>query len=247
MDQFAIEHARTWKYVPAWGAWMYWDGRKWSRDETGAVRERARQVCRKAAQQSDRPGDARPIESEKTMSACLRIAACDPRIATCTADWDAHPMLLNTPTGVVDLETGEILAHDPGLLISQMTSASLGNNRMRWDAFLNEITANDPELTTYMARLAGYCLTGSTSAQVFAFLRGDGANGKSVFLSTIAHVLGDYSATATLDTFMASRNSRHLTELAGLKPARLVIVPETEQGCSWAEARIKSVTGGEAI
>jgi putative DNA primase/helicase len=46
---------------------------------------------------------------------------------------------------------------------------------------------------------------------------------------------------------MNTSASRHLTELAGLKAARLVIVPETEQGHSWAEARIKTVTGGEKI
>jgi len=46
---------------------------------------------------------------------------------------------------------------------------------------------------------------------------------------------------------MATRTDRHLTELAGLRAARLVIVPETEQGRAWAEARIKAVTGGEVI
>ena len=46
---------------------------------------------------------------------------------------------------------------------------------------------------------------------------------------------------------MAARTDRHLTELAGLRAARLVLVPETEAGRSWAEARIKSITGGEKI
>lgn len=59
--------------------------------------------------------------------------------------------------------------------------------------------------------------------------------------------MGDYAATATLDTFMASPGNRHLSELAGLRAARLVQVPETEADRSWAEARIKSVTGGEKI
>lgn len=32
-------------------------------------------------------------------------------------------MFLNTPAGILDLETGEILRHDPALLLTQMTIA----------------------------------------------------------------------------------------------------------------------------
>ena len=156
-------------------------------------------------------------------------------------------MLLNTPSGVVDLKTGEISPHSPDLLISQMTHASPGHECPRWMTFLQEITDGDAALQAYLARLAGYCLTGSTREQAFAFLHGHGANGKSVFLQTLASILGSYAATAALDTFMASRADRHLTELAGLRAARLVLVSETEAGRSWAEGRIKAVTGGERL
>ncbi|MEV8466626.1 phage/plasmid primase, P4 family [Fluviibacterium sp. DFM31] len=246
-DRFAAAHSQGWKFVAAWGAWFQWSGQVWTRDGTGAVRELARQICRVAAAECDKPGDARRIASEKTIMACLRIAASDPRIATRPSDWDAHSMLLNTPSGVIDLETGEVIPCDPALMITQITAVAPGGDCPRWTAFLDEITDSDGELISYLARLAGYCLTGSTQEHMFAFLHGDGANGKSVFLSALAHVLADYAATSTLETFMASRASRHLTELAGLKAARLVIVPETEQGHSWAEARIKTVTGGENI
>tara|TARA_R100000750_G_scaffold51309_2_gene36315 strand:+ start:11336 stop:11848 length:513 start_codon:yes stop_codon:yes gene_type:complete len=116
-----------------------------------------------------------------------------------------------------------------------------------WCAFIGEITGGNSDLQAYLRRLAGYSLTGSTREQSFAFLHGDGANGKSVFLSTIAHVLGDYAATATLDDFMSAPGTRHLTELAELRAARLVLVLETEQGRSWDEGRIKTITGGEKI
>ncbi|RYH06149.1 phage/plasmid primase, P4 family [Tropicimonas sp. IMCC6043] len=46
---------------------------------------------------------------------------------------------------------------------------------------------------------------------------------------------------------MASRTDRHLSELAGLRAARLVTVGETEAGRAWAESRIKQITGGEKI
>jgi putative DNA primase/helicase len=211
------------------------------------ARELVRQVCRSAAQEASTPAEARQIASHKKMSAVLRIAAADPRIAVPASLWDAHPMLLNTPAGVVDLTTGETRPHDPGLLISQMTTASPGSDCPRWTAFLEEITGGDADLQAYLARLAGYCLTGSTREQVFAFLHGHGANGKSVLLQTLASIMGSYAATAAQDTFMASRGERHLTEMAGLRAARLVLVSETDDGRSWAEARIKAITGGEKL
>ncbi|MEJ8570764.1 phage/plasmid primase, P4 family [Microbaculum marinum] len=244
---FADSHGQNWKYVPAWGAWHQWCGNVWKPDVTGLVRELARQVCRSAARQASKPGEARHMASDKKMSAVLRVAAADPRIAVAPSRWDAHQMLLNTPSGVIDLTTAEISSHCPDLLISQMTTASRGSDCPRWTTFLREITDGDAALQAYLARLAGYCLTGSTREQAFAFLHGHGANGKSVFLQTLASIMGSYAATAALDTFMASRADRHLTELAGLRAARLVLVSETEAGRSWAEGRIKAVTGGEKL
>nr|WP_296430000.1 phage/plasmid primase, P4 family [Roseovarius sp. BRH_c41] len=246
-DLYAHQHGANWKHVAQWGAWFHWTGQVWTRDMTGGARELARMICRAAAADCDRPAEARRIASDRTIAASLRIVTCDPRIATQASDWDAHPMLLNTPSGMIDLETGEILPQSAELMLTQMTNASAKGNCPRWLTFLDEITGANKALASYLRRLAGYCLTGSTQEQSFAFLHGDGANGKSVFLSTIAHVLGDYAATATLDTFMSTRGTRHLTELAGLRAARLVVVPETEQGHSWAEGRIKSVTGGEKV
>ena len=246
-DRFAVLHGTDWKYVSQWGSWFRWTGQVWLRDTTGGARELVRMICRAAASECERRSEARRIASDRTIGASLRIAASDPRIASQTSDWDRHSMLLNTPLGTIDLQTGEITPHDPALMLTQVTAASPSGDCPRWCAFLNEITGENEALLAYLQRLAGYCLTGSTREQSFAFLHGDGANGKSVFLNMIACVLGDYAASSTLDTFMSVRGTRHLTELAGLRAARLVIVPETEQGQSWAEGRIKTVTGGEKV
>ncbi|MES2846556.1 MAG: phage/plasmid primase, P4 family [Pseudomonadota bacterium] len=244
---FVTQHGLDWRYVSVWGTWFRWTGRAWTADETGAIREVVRLVCRAAALGSDKANEARRTASDKTIAAVLRIAASDPAIALPTSAWDTHPMLLNTPSGVIDLETGETRGHDRDLFLTQSTTASLGNGCPRWIAFVDEITCGDAELAGYLQRLAGYVLTGSTSEQMFAFFHGAGANGKSVFIQTLVAVLGDYAATATLDTFMANHAGRHLSELAGLRAARLVVVPETEVGRTWSEARIKTVTGGEMI
>ena len=95
--------------------------------------------------------------------------------------------------------------------------------------------------------MAGYALTGSTEEHAIFFVYGTGANGKTVFVSTLAGILGDYHTTASMEVFIASNSERHPTELAGLRGAHLVTATETEEGRRWAESKIKALTGGDKI
>jgi len=116
-----------------------------------------------------------------------------------------------------------------------------------WLSFLADITAGDVDLQRYLARVAGYCITGLTIEHVMFFLYGTGANGKSVFLNTLAAIWGDYATNAPFGMFMETRGDRHPTDLAKLRGARLVIATEVGQGRHWDEAKIKALTGGDTI
>lgn len=244
---FVRECGRDWLHVALWGQWYRWTGKVWKRDTVGAVVQAVRIVCRDAALKNNKPPDQRRLASAKTILAVARIAATDPVIATDVDELDQHLMLLNTPEGIIDLETGTVAPHQRSLLLTQMTKASLGGGCHTWMRFLQTITGDDTDLMAYLARVAGYCLTGHTNEQAFFLLHGLGANGKSVFLQTLAHVLGDYAATAAGDTFISRSGTRHLSEIAGLRGARMVLMSETEPDAQWAEARIKMVTGGEKL
>ena len=50
-----------------------------------------------------------------------------------------------------------------------------------------------------------------------------------------------------METFLAARGERHPTDVAGLRGARFVAAQEVEKGRHWAEAKIKALTGGDAI
>jgi putative DNA primase/helicase len=113
--------------------------------------------------------------------------------------------------------------------------------------FLAEVTDEDVQLQAFLQRLLGYALTGSTREHGLFFLHGLGANVKSVFVSTVAGIFGDYHTTAPIETFTASHSDRHPTDLAGLRGARLVTATETEEGRRWAEARLKTLTGGDKV
>ncbi|WP_112321972.1 phage/plasmid primase, P4 family [Oceanibium sediminis] len=245
-QRFVERHGADWRYVRAWGCWFRWSGTHWTRDETGHVRELIRHICRAAARDL-KPHEARRVANRRTIEAVERIASSDPDIVALSEDWDVDLDLLNTPSGIIQLETGEIVPNVRDRMMTCRAGAVPSTDCPRWTRFIAEVTGGDAELAAYLARLAGYCLTGSNKEQVFFFLYGSGANGKSVFLQMLARVLASYAATAPLETFMASKSTSHPTDLAGLRGKRLVTVGETESGRAWAETRIKAITGGDPI
>ena len=244
---FTRRYHRDWRYVAAWGRWLVWDGRRWRNEETLAATDLIRGVCRHAALQADNPKLAAKLATSGTVGGVERLARADRRHAATTAEWDADPWLLNTPGGVVDLRTGRMRAHDRADRMTKITTATPGGDCPTWRQFIAEVTGGDAALQAYLQRMAGYALTGSTQEHALFFLYGTGANGKSVFVNTLATILGDYAANAPMDTFMETRTDRHPTDMAGLRGARFVAAIETEQGRRWAESKVKSLTGGDKI
>jgi putative DNA primase/helicase len=148
----------------------------------------------------------------------------------------------------LDLRTGENYAprrEDYITKIAAVAPAPEGAPCLLWDAFLNRVTGDNPELIRFLQRYVGYCMTGHTSEHVFAFLYGTGANGKSTFINTVAGIFGNYAAVVPMELLMASTTDRHPTELAKLHGVRLAIAHETQRGRQWDEAKIKTLTGGD--
>ncbi|MBG4836045.1 hypothetical protein I5F89_11330 [Pseudomonas aeruginosa] len=244
---FTRRYHRDWRYVAAWGRWLVWDGQRWRTEDTLAATDLIRSVCRQAAVRADNPKVAAKLASASTVGGVERLARADRRHAATTDEWDADPWLLNTPGGVVDLKSGRKRANDRADRMTKITTATPGGDCPQWMAFLSDITGGDVDLQAYLQRMVGYCLTGVTSAHALFFLYGTGANGKSVFANVISTILGDYAATASMDTFVETRGDRHPTDLAGLRGARFVTAIETEQGRRLNESKVKAITGGDKI
>ena len=150
----------------------------------------------------------------------------------------------------IDLLTG--IDHPPNRLdyCTKQTAtcpAPMGTPCPIWMAFLARVTNNNDALIGFLQRYLGYCCTGHVHEHVVAFLYGTGANGKSVFVGTVAGILGDYAVSAPIEMFLVSKFDRHPTEIAQLKGARLVVAQETGKGRSWDEAKIKNLTGGDRL
>jgi putative DNA primase/helicase len=250
---FAERNQDYLRYVKEQGAWYVNSGRKWEEDKTGRALDRARAECRRAAADPDAKGlsegQVRSLASSKTASAVLKLASADRRLALTADRFDCDPWALNTPAGIVDLQTGALRAIRPTDYMTMITA--VGPDAAcpvpLWTEFLKRVMTDDQDLILFMQRFLGYCLTGVTREQVLAFLFGTGANGKSVFMNTVFGVMGDYHKTAAMETFTESKFDRHPTELAALQYARAVSAAETEEGRHLAIAKIKRFTGGEKI
>jgi putative DNA primase/helicase len=247
--RFSLQHADELRYVDGWGRWMCWDGMRWREDATLAVFDRCRAICRRASAEcgDTKERAAMKIAAAQTVAAIERLARADRRHAATVEQWDDDPWLLNTPIGTIDLRSGELLSHQREQYLTKMTAAGPGGNCPSFRRFLDRITDSNSELQAFLQRVIGYCLAGSVREHALFFLYGTGSNGKSVFLSTIAGQLGDYAKTAPASAFTATSTEQHPTDVAGLRGVRFVTAIETEDGRWWAEAKIKSLTGGNPV
>ncbi len=243
---FAAQYEGHLLYDHSRGRWYEWTGDRWRIEETDLAFDYARELARQfRTQASDKA-----LTKMRLASEVERAARSDRRLVARHTDWDADPLLLGVPGGVVDLRTGDLLKPDSRLMISRQAAvapAATGTTAPIWAAFLNEATGGDADLIKFLQMWCGYCLTGSTVEHALCFVYGPGGNGKSVFLNTLTGILGDYATTAAMDAFTAKRYESHSTDVAALAGARLVVASETEEGKAWAEARLKQLTGGDAI
>lgn len=239
---FTRDHGSTMRFDHDIGKWFQWSATHWRPLTIPAAFHFAREIGRRLG------SGKKQICKASVAGGAERFARADPMHAVTSEIWDRNPWLLGTPKGTLNLRNGKMHSPRPDDGITKLTGCVPDSRPPElWLKFLKDATRDDAQMMTYLQRVAGYCLTGLTSEHALFFIYGPGGNGKSVFLNMLVHILGDYAVSAPMDTFTSSKFSSHPTELAMLKGARLVTASETEEGRSWAEARIKALTGGDPI
>lgn len=184
--------------------------------------------------------------------AFLTEAQSKKEVPVTTTDFDEDIMTLNLQNGVMNLNTGELTSHSPNMLLSKICNASYDESAKcpQWLEFLSVIFNGDRELIEYVQKIVGYILTGSTKEQCLFFFYGDGSNGKSVFVDTIAYILGDYVFNIQADSLMTkmyANSSGPSDDIARLVNARLVTSSEPNEGSRLDEGLIKQLTGGDKV
>jgi len=242
-EAFECQYEGEWMHDHLRGKWLKFNEVGiWQEDET----EESRHLMREHV---DRLSQGVPKwRAAKVVSGVERLVRARPGIATLRTALDADPFLLGTPRGVYDLEAGELLPHDPAHLVTKCTAVAPEKGPApRWEQFLREATGNAKDFMDFLQRLAGYCLTGDTREESLHFFWGPGGNGKGVFLGALSDVMGPYARTASMATFLQSKQPQHTSDLADLYGARLVIGSESSEGARWDEQRMKAVSGRDFL
>lgn len=264
-------HGQDLKYILDVG-WHYWDGRRWCREGADhAVKLLAHQTAQSIVEEAHAIkkrgpiGNQRPHEVDDIAERLMRwsvasgnrgridamLTEAAPYSATELGDMDQSPSLLNLGNGTLKLVGScEILRpHGRNDNITKLANVDFEFDAEcpQWNAFLRSVIPS-PEIRLFLQTFCGYALTGHTSEQVLLFFYGGGANGKSVFIDTVARIMGSYAASVPFASLI--RNDRQngadaTPDIARLPGVRLVRTSEPEQNARLAEAKIKALTGGE--
>jgi P4 family phage/plasmid primase-like protien len=240
--------------------WFLWDGRRWQ--SVGDVRirhvvqayykSRFDHMIRKYMQTMDKKWNTLADEFKKFMASSRLTAilkAMESVAPVQARQLDAHPELLNTPAGIVNLRTGEVTKHDPALLLTKVTSGNYvpGYRHPDWTAALSSLPE---DVQPFMQLRMGNAITGRTPESDDAIvLQGNGANGKSLMTSDGAmRALGDYAMLASPGLILGQKESGQATpERASLRGARFVLIEELPEGRSLSVAELKRIIGTDVL
>jgi putative DNA primase/helicase len=245
---FAKRYADRLRYCHSVRSWFEFDGARWRRDETNRAFQFVRQIAREISEGKEHK-ELKEFRKTAFAAGVEKFSQSDPAFAVTASYWDQDAYLLGTPGGTVDLRTGDMKPGEPANGITKATAVAPSDHTdcPVWEWFLRDTADGDRDMVRFLQQWAGYCLTGDIREHALLFAHGPGGNGKSVFLNTLTGIMADYSTPAPSDTFTVSIGDRHPTELAALCGARLVAASETEHGRTWAETRIKQLTGGDEV
>ena len=189
--------------------------------------------------------------SASGLAAALSLAQSDPLIAVDPTDMDADPDLLNTQNCIVHLPTGEARAHDPAIYMARQCAAPYKPDAAcpKFDRFMLQISANDPEWVDYIQRLVGYTISGRVNEEIIIFMLGFGANGKSVFSNIMRRILNSYAGSVPANFLMISnRDGEAATpSLARLPGVRMAQANEVEAGARLSAQAVKVAASSDAI
>jgi putative DNA primase/helicase len=276
-ERFVKRYGREFLFVPEWG-WLAWDGKRWNGHEADAILSRAvhatiRAINDEATALRGSPHDVMldPDKgtwlSDKLAGWCLASQSgahimvvsrlAQSYLTAPSKTFDADPLAFNVQNGTLrfaKVDEGDYITFHKHQREDRMTKIAPVEYRPEarspiYDGFLARVQP-DPAMQRHLHAWGGLSLTAMKIARL-AFWYGTGRNGKSTLIDAWAFVLGDYSQTIPIESFLDQGRSRRGGEaspdLASLPGVRCLRTSEPEKGAKLAENLVKLVTGGEQI
>ena len=254
---FADVFQKIARYNVTAASWFTFDGKRWSRDkkEVNVLRFAGTLVRNLQHYAIDcdsevYKGFCDGLGRKDRIQAMLRLAISYYPVSQ--EDFDTQPYLFNCKNGVLDLKTGELIPHDPDLLLSRIANVEF-NPEARCDEFLkfmNEIFEEDQGRIYYLQQLLGYGLVGEADREECYFLYGPSTrNGKGTLLETICYLMGDYADHIQPES-LADRDRRGGSpspDLAKLQGVRFLRASEPRKSMRLNAALLKQLTGRDPL
>ena len=248
-------------YVAEAEAWYWYTGKRWKKDVGNLwVREQCKNFVEALARHVKSLNDV--SEEGEKFSAYVEDLHDFPRrkrLITDTesvAPWsltafDRDSRLLNCQNGTYSLADMTFRPHDPADLITNLSRVHYDPEARcaRWEQFISEIMCDDVETARFLQKSLAYAISGDMSRECFFVFYGNKTrNGKSTLLETIAYMLDSYARTIQPQTLArrTTDGAKPSPDLARLKGARLVRMPEPEKGLEINAGLVKQLTGGES-
>ena len=265
---------------------MFWTGKTWSRNMGSCVRKYANKlidILNAEISQTERKLDealkkgeegrekAKMLEEllkaqEKNLQRVSNTNGKNAMISELQAlhdlpvhngDFDKQEELLNTDSGIVNLNTGEVYPFDKKYMLSRNTNCGVSFDEPKtWLKFLHDVfwrNGNEEEtqeIIDVVQMALGESLTGRTNKDHMFILYGSGSNGKSTFIKVFSDCFGDYSTSMSSEMLVSKGNSSVQSKefsLDALAGKRAITTSETAEGQKLDEVYFKQMLSGEKI
>jgi len=248
----ALAHVLGERYLYSeYAGWLRWTGTHYERENAERLLEKdAVEVLRRRRAAAALAGKESVVQAAKP--SMQRVRAAIARLASLRvesiASFDRHPHLLNARNGVIDLRTGEILAHETSYRFTACINAEYDPqaDRTEWVNWLRENVRGGDEVVQWLQSWLGYAITGSTALEQLLYIYGPTRSGKGTLTETLLALMGGLAKTADFATFTRGDDHQNF-DLAALRGARLVISGEGMRASELNAARIKKLTGGDEV
>lgn len=172
-------------------------------------------------------------------------------VAVALREFDNDPNVLNCANGVIDLRSGQLVAHGPSNRFTYcvQTAYDPAADRAPWINFLTGSVGDYSEISDWLQMAFGYSITGLTREECMFYVHGPSRSGKGTFTQAALTLLGSPLARGVdFTTFTRARDGDSQNfDLAPLRPARFISASESGRYASLNEAVVKNITGNDPI
>lgn len=163
--------------------------------------------------------------------------------------FDADPVVINTPSGVVDPRTGAVELHAPSQMITRITKQPYDPSAAcpTWDETFEKVFFSSAEYRAFVRLVIGYIFSDHIDEQVVICVIGKGGGGKNAFLDTLKRIAGDYAGKVDPSAIIETKGAKDTRNLDTMNMARcrFVLSSELNEGDKLDEAKVKRMSGDE--